>query len=917
MPKDFVDAVYGGAEEATIKGNVALTVTSGKFGRVFGGNNKGGDIQGSITVNVYEDGCKPLIIGELYGGGFKAPYSIYGCTQSGETWTAKESGTTYYDTETQDGRDNIMVNVIACTSIGKVFGGGMGATAKVIGNTHVDINLMKGIVNSETQGDIGKIGQVFGGGGEADVIGNTRVDIGTELANEDNGVNITKGTYTDPTEGTYLSPTVDAYIDIESAGVYGGGYSADVVGNTELNIGTKNLPLDVIIAGNIFGGGYGQSTHVTGNVTVNIGTNESGTHVGYANITGDVYGGSAQGKVNSYLNNSVETASEGKTTHVNFYGGTLTGNVYGGGLGDGTNSFTADVYGPVTVDVFGGSVNKVFGCNNVLGTPKNTVTVNINGGTVNHSVYGGGNQAAYTPVGVTDYPAVNIINGTINENVFGGGLGLTAIVTGNPHVTIGDNAEGHTVAIKKSVYGGGEQAGVTGNTYIVMNSGTIGTPKDGETVYGGATYGNIYGGGLGSDGTDMTEVNAVQNAGIIKGNTNITVNGGTVLHNIYGGGAYGSVGTYAYDASNKITGRQEGKVDGVATITILGGTIGTDGHENGMIFGSSRGDIDAPDAIHDKLAWVYDAKVVIGKTEDTTAGPQIKGSVYGSGENGHTFHDASVTIHSGMVGITDTSIDGGAAYAYRGNVYGGGCGTDKYYSGEVPSGHTANDGQGDKYNPIAGIVKGNTTVTIDGGHVVRNVYGAGAMGSVTGSTTVNISGDGSGGGYVYAAARGADDMSADCATVGSTALNISGGTIWGSAFGGGQLGTVKGNVAVTVSGGVVKNDVYGGGALANTNTDNWDATSSTEEYVDITSSLTQSYIEKTVNVGESVVGLYTYDPNTKTYTAATGTAVSGVRYYETITSVLHKVWQRLCPSILPPVCGGYALLHEEDRWHMG
>ena len=61
MPEDFVDKVFGGAKNATINGNVELTVTSGKFGRVFGGNNEGGSINGSITVNVYEDGCKPLI----------------------------------------------------------------------------------------------------------------------------------------------------------------------------------------------------------------------------------------------------------------------------------------------------------------------------------------------------------------------------------------------------------------------------------------------------------------------------------------------------------------------------------------------------------------------------------------------------------------------------------------------------------------------------------------------------------------------------------------------------------------------------------------------------------------------------------------------------------------------------------------
>ena len=190
----------------------------------------------------------------------------------------------------------------------------------------------------------------------------------------------------------------------------------------------------------------------------------------------------------------------------------------------------------------------------------------------------------------------------------------------------------------------------------------------------------------------------------------------------------------------------------------------------------------------------------------------------------------------------DTSDDitySGAAYPYRGNVYGGGCGTDKYYSGAIPSGHSEHDGHGDKYNKTAGIVGGTATVAISGGHVVRNVYGAGAMGSVTGGTIVNISGksiigaDGSGGGYVYAAARGNEDMENDCATVGSTALNISGGTIWGSAFGGGQLGTVKGSVAVNVRGGVVKNDVYGGGALANTNTDNWNGDGSIQ-YVALT-----------------------------------------------------------------------------------
>ena len=307
MPKEYVAQVFGGAKNATINGNVSLTVTSGKYGQVFGGNNIGGSINGSITVNVYEDGCLPLIIGELYGGGYNAPYSIYGCTRGeGDTWTANESGTTYYGTGTQDDRDNIQVNVYSCTSIGKVFGGGF--QAPVIGNTHVWVNMMQGYVNNEprtySEGVyIGKIGQVFGGGYEGVVKGDVTIDIGTapvykyekEEQAENVGVNIINGTdYLDPSDGS-LDQTL-------SAGVYGGGYSADVEGNTTLNIGTVNQNQGINIGGDIFGGGFGATTHVTGNVVVNIGKRTNTAlegdpvyaYEGYANITGDVYGGSAQ-----------------------------------------------------------------------------------------------------------------------------------------------------------------------------------------------------------------------------------------------------------------------------------------------------------------------------------------------------------------------------------------------------------------------------------------------------------------------------------------------------------------------------------------------------------------------------------------------------------------------------------------------
>ena len=392
-------------------------------------------------------------------------------------------------------------------------------------------------------------------------------------------------------------------------------------------------------------------------------------------------------------------------------------------------------------------------------------------------------------------------------------------VTGNVSLTIDGNTvagnDGKIMSVGGSVYGGGEESAVGGTTTVSVSGGTIGA--EGQ---GGVEYGNVYGGGKGKD--DSVE------AGLVKGTTTVTISGSPrIYHNIYGGGAYGSVGEFTYNANGMPTARKENTTGGVCNVTITGGTIGWNGKENGMIFGSSRGDVGAPGGISDKQAWVYDTNVIIGS--DT--GPLIKGSVYGGGENGHVFHDASVTINKGTIGITDAQIDGGAAYTYRGNVYGGGCGTDKYYATTVPDGHTANDGNGDTYNPLAGIVRGNATVTMSGGHVVHNVYGAGAMGSVgiantdgtitNGLTTIAISGgqvgvDGKNGdGNVFGAARG--DLSAtgeNLSQVRETSVTISSVDVKGSVYGGGEAGLVKENTTVTMNSGSVNQSVFGGGCLA-------------------------------------------------------------------------------------------------------
>lgn len=256
-------AAYGGAEEANINNDVTLNITNGTFDRVFGGNNVQGTISGKITVNIEETGCRPIIIGQLYGGGNQAPYTA------------------------ADGETGPTLNIRSFTSIGDVFGGGYGKTAVVTGNTTVDINVCEGkYFDKETQDDLGETTISF-----------------TEYEREDNGDFVDDGT------GNRKSKNVDIdiYLPPHTAGqigainnVFGGGNAAKVIGNTTVNIGTKtgeeveifSLPVKdsanrepsdpgwvptyetkevkgVNIVGNVYGGG--NEAEVTGSTNVTIG----------------------------------------------------------------------------------------------------------------------------------------------------------------------------------------------------------------------------------------------------------------------------------------------------------------------------------------------------------------------------------------------------------------------------------------------------------------------------------------------------------------------------------------------------------------------------------------------------------------------------------------------------------------------
>ena len=826
-------------------------------------------------------------VAAVYGGGNQADYVPTKATGS--------------DADKEEAFAEVIIEGCELTSIEYVYGGG---NAAAVPATDVTI-LGDYIIDYVFGGGNGKSTATFTNpGANVGSYNNGATDYGTGKAvtklvggyimNVFGGSN-TKGnvrggtTITMPDKASYVAEGLSCCAVRDIKNIYGAGNEADQDGTVTLIVGcVDNMDyvyggarnanvkggVDLVVTSGHFKGVFGgndQSGTIQGPITVTI--EETGCdpleidnlYLGGNLAAYSIYGYKQDGEnlvartsisdgvaVNPPASNYSETQLY-RDPILNVVSCTSIGNVFGGGYGT-----TATMYGSPTVNI--NMIPGKYGADtNSDGEPDALGTIG--------NVYGGGEEANIegntavnictvekmahrtsmgTELAEGDRVQKDVLPAIITNNVFGAGKGLadnvnSALVTGNTTITM---AKG---SVTKSVYGGGELSQVGGNTTIIISGGTIGKDREetatpGEyTYYGGAEYGNVFGGGLGNEaeGADVK-------FGLVKGNTNITIqntvadaawveahpdagravgdvlSSPTIYHNVYGGGAMGSVGTYTYDGSGNITEHPAGD-NGKATITITGGTIGTDGHNNGMVFGSSRGEIDDPASTHDKLAWVYDTEVTIG-TNGAATGPTIHGSLYGGGENGHVYHDAAVIMYSGTVGNPSEY------YAYRGNVYGAGCGTDMYYS----MGTERHDGNGDKYNPSAGIVRGNATVTINGGSVANNIYGAGSMGKVEGSTSVTINTEGSVGvdgnhddGNVYGAARGELDLTGnipdgddvhDYSTVKESTVTLTKGTVKGSVYGGGKAGVVTGQVTVQLNGGTVLHDVYGGGALAETNT---------------------------------------------------------------------------------------------------
>lgn len=893
---------------ANINGTVTLNIHSGSIVNAFGGNDVKGRISGLITVNLLEqDGCD-LKIDTIYGGGRDAEYAPDSI--SGMKIIAPMVNLLHGTVGEQDTEGNVTVP-------GCVFGGGKGQTAVVKAHPRVMIgDTLPGVEHINNQVTV--LGNVFGGGNAAKVDGidsvlmvkanNIVVNLfgGGNMADADTAVvMMTAGTVDTifgggNLAGLYNTTLVDVSAGTVKGGIYGGsnkeGY---VVGDITVNVtGTATVGAAGAPA-NIHGGGYGEGTHTNGDVVVNFGKDPASSGDS-PTLYGDLYGGSALGEVNDEATDF---------TILNVLTGTINGNIYGGGLGrkqqGEIQAAEAKVYGKVFVnigEIEGGVLQgnasfsnntAIFGCNNLNGSPQDSVFVNIyktaHGEDAAHNlypprpeggwnltqlinnvavqkyaipaVYGGGNLAAYTPTLTGD----------------GQPKSTTVHVYGCQENTI------------EEVYGGGNAAdvgtngtnGVKANTFVIIDGGRINrvfgggrgdnTSDVAANIFGTATTNiyaglidTIFGGGNMRGDIDSISLNLFHNAvscgdeafnqvfgganlaalsrslsttvncgvkevGDIYGGSNLANIGGNVVLNIRGG-YYKNV----FGGSKGASGDGNGaNINGYVELNLNGGTMVN-------AFGGSN--------VQGNIGGLITVNVL-----DTVNNcPLVVDTIYGGGQeasytptpvSGQTIVSPVVNLMHGTVGeATSGTVN------VPGCVFGGGKGigatvnaNPEVIFGDNVSGHAASVLGNIFGGGNLASVSGNPTVLVNKGTVGGSVFGAGKgdptnntgdIAKVTGNTNVTL-GDLANDGVAsvtYDVYGGGDAAKVD----GSTSVLVQKCTSTAKyVYGGGNAADVTGNTQVVVNGGVI-DTIFGGGHGDNASTHNVAANVGGNDTVSIT-----------------------------------------------------------------------------------
>lgn len=529
----------------------------------------------------------------------------------------------------------------------------------------------------------------------------------------------------------------------EMYGIYGNDYDRATENNSNLDIyfcasgswggrihssnDTLIPALNTIVKSGSFGTSKDDLT--TG---IYVGGRYGGTH--YAARTGKIEGGYIYNLIGGPLTSSNKSSLN--DTYIYMTGGTV--DAITGGAG------TSTTYGNRILQITGGTVNySVFGGSNGYDGSSSDGTL-----TGDSYVYVGGTAT----IGNDSYIASNqTIWGAEAGSIFGSGNGNTRYATigsvNHSNVIIADHAH-----VKKNVYGSG-------------NYGTVGYSATGSSttniqMVGGTVDGSIFGSGNHSGSG---------HSGRVTSTIDITMTGGTVVDSIYGG-------------SN-----QEGTVYGSSSLTLVNGTL-----QNA--YGGGLGeDTYVSENVH------------VEAGTDATTNLNVLGSIYG----GSAFGTVNATSKTSTLSNYDTTVT-----INQGNIqnaFGGGRGdnsTTPYVTGNVDvvvnGGNIVNLYGG---NDAKGKPNGTVTVTLNQG-TIENAYGGGNNTLVTDTHVFQNNGQ-------VTNLYGGSNQSGNVTT---SNISIKGGkTI--NLYGGNNIGGSTKTTNITMTAGEV-GTLYGGGKLTDTNLSN-------------------------------------------------------------------------------------------------
>ena len=593
----------------------------------------------------------------------------------------------------------------------------------------------------------------------------------------------------------------------ESTILTGGSNNGQINGDTFVYISGDATAWDVQGAGR-----RGQST-VSGTANVYVSGNAIVKHAVNGSITDGLDGDTGHGSPSNNKSNQCV-----KHTHIVISDNAKVASVFGAGY----DTFYASNYssmfngGTVSIEIKGGTVGYVYGGgyrgsigiesnNSATASPLESIMIDITGGKVLHDVFGGGRGGLDKVCHNSDG---SISWGSSHYDT----VGHSRVYVKDLTIKIGENA-----VIGGNVYGGGE------STPIITSYDGKNTPYGGESLRGsndakvasvdcdnlvmtihGKVEGNVYGAGKGVDSNDLTDGrhssayifaldsdgnvasipwfpgsaasttisgNMDEFASMTAGTVSITIGAGAqIQHSVYGGGALGT-----------LTGRSQNSLgihvslNGTAEVqgSVYGGGMGSEGNADAGRIDTDSITVDIQGGTVTQNVYgggalgrtmAQNIKVIVGNG-DTSTQTKVVGSVYGGGmgllddsDAGNVKSNISVIVKSdaliggsvyggGELAQTFGDIDVEIHAVINGNVFGGGLGAQKSTSTNG-SKRTVRIGKGAKIggsvfgsSSLGDDVSGTSSVNITGGDIEGSVFGGGLKGTTDGSTCIEVFSD--------------------------------------------------------------------------------------------------------------------------------------------------------------------------------